>query len=84
LFRLLRERTLLIWLKTQPGLHMSRVLSQGDRRPMTNRPDAQAELQALLTARTPYYEQARIIVDTSKPTPAACVKKLLSALRELQ
>lgn len=84
LFRLLRERTLLIWLKTQPRLHMSRVLSQGDRRPMANRPDAQVELQALLTARTPYYEQARIIVDTSEPTPAACVKKLLSALRELQ
>jgi shikimate kinase len=44
---------------------MARVEAQGDYRPMRNRPNAMAELQALLRARTPLYEQAHAVVDTS-------------------
>jgi XRE family aerobic/anaerobic benzoate catabolism transcriptional regulator len=44
---------------------MQRVIEQGDVRPMKNRPDAMAELKALLRARAPLYAQADHLVDTS-------------------
>jgi XRE family aerobic/anaerobic benzoate catabolism transcriptional regulator len=44
---------------------MQRVIEQGDVRPMKNRPDAMAELKALLRSRTPLYAQADHVVDTS-------------------
>jgi XRE family aerobic/anaerobic benzoate catabolism transcriptional regulator len=81
LFRLLRERTLLVWVKATPEQHMERVVSQGDRRPMANRADAMAELRTLLRARTTYYEQARLVADTSRTTPRACVARLVAELR---
>ncbi len=74
--RLLREGTTLVWLKARPEEHMHRVVAQGDRRPMANRPDAMAELQALLRARTPYYQQAALVLDSSGLTPAQCAARL--------
>ncbi len=62
---LLRQRTVTVWLKARPEDHMQRVLEQGDVRPMKNRPDAMAELKALLRARTPLYAQADHVIDTS-------------------
>jgi XRE family aerobic/anaerobic benzoate catabolism transcriptional regulator len=81
LLSLLRERTLLVWLQATPQQHMQRVLSQGDRRPMADRPDAMAELRTLLRARHPLYAQARLTVDTSRATPEACVARLVAQLR---
>jgi XRE family aerobic/anaerobic benzoate catabolism transcriptional regulator len=83
LFRLLKERTLLVWVKADPEQHMQRVLSQGDRRPMADRPDAMAELRHLLRARAPYYEQARLVADTSAASPQACVGRLVAQLERL-
>jgi XRE family aerobic/anaerobic benzoate catabolism transcriptional regulator len=80
---LLRTRTLLVWLSAEPEQHMNRVRSQGDRRPMANRPDAMAELEALLRARRSLYRQARLIVDTSHASPRACVEELVAELRSL-
>jgi XRE family aerobic/anaerobic benzoate catabolism transcriptional regulator len=82
-FRLLREGTLLVWLKAPPEAHMARVATQGDRRPMADRPNAMKELRALLAARVPYYEQARLIADTGTASPQECAEKLAAALREL-
>jgi XRE family transcriptional regulator, aerobic/anaerobic benzoate catabolism transcriptional regulator len=79
-FRLLRERTLLVWVRATPEQHMQRVASQGDRRPMANRPDPMTELRDLLAARTPYYAQARLTVDTSRASPAQCVAQLVAQL----
>jgi XRE family transcriptional regulator, aerobic/anaerobic benzoate catabolism transcriptional regulator len=59
------------------------VASQGDRRPMDNRPDAMTELRTLLRARTPYYEQARLLADTSAGSPRACVERLVAQLERL-
>ena len=80
MFRVLRERTLLIWIKADPEEHMSRVISQGDRRPIANRPDAMAELRSILAARTSYYTQARYTSDTSKASPKLCTSELVAMI----
>jgi XRE family aerobic/anaerobic benzoate catabolism transcriptional regulator len=80
---LLRERTLMVWLKARPEQHIPRLEAQGDRRPMANRPNAQAQLQSLLRARTPFYRQARLSLDTSFDTPEVCADKLLTEIQRL-
>ena len=82
-FRLLRNRTTLVWVKASPEEHMARVASQGDRRPMAGRHDAMAELRALLAGRTPYYAQARFIADTSAHSSKGCAERLAIALRRM-
>jgi XRE family aerobic/anaerobic benzoate catabolism transcriptional regulator len=64
-WRLLRERTVTVWLKARPADHWNRVIQQGDERPMRKNPHAFAELEALLAARAPLYATARHEVDTS-------------------
>ena len=83
-FLLLRERTLLVWLKTAPQQHMKRVLTQGDRRPMRGRSDAMAELRALLKRRAPLYEQARVVIDTSRDTTEVSAQRLLEEVRRVR
>ena len=80
MFRAMRERTLLIWIKADPEEHMSRVISQGDRRPMASRLDAMAELRRLLAARAPYYAQARFTSDTSSASPNLCAGELAAMI----
>lgn len=62
---LLRSRAHTVWLKATPDEHWSRVVTQGDARPMRDRPRAMNELKALLTSREPLYRQADAVVDTS-------------------
>jgi XRE family aerobic/anaerobic benzoate catabolism transcriptional regulator len=66
-FQLARDHLTTVWLQAQPEDHMSRVLAQGDRRPVdqSQSADAMAELRALLTSREPFYGQAEITLDTS-------------------
>lgn len=64
-FELLRKGSTTIWLKARPEDHMTRVLAQGDERPVKNRRDAMAELRATLGVRAPLYAQADYAVDTS-------------------
>lgn len=65
-WKLLRARALCVWLKATAEDHWTRVLSQGDRRPMAENPHAFAELKALLAARAPRYSEAEVVVDTSR------------------
>jgi XRE family aerobic/anaerobic benzoate catabolism transcriptional regulator len=53
-----------IWLRAAPSEHFERVLAQGDRRPMADRPRARAELEALLAARAPLYARCHAQLDT--------------------
>lgn len=76
---LLRSRARTVWLKATPQEHWSRVVAQGDVRPMRDRPRAMNELRALLTAREPLYQQAETVVDTSKRSPEAIVERVLRA-----
>ncbi len=63
-FSLLRARAVCVWLKARPEDHWTRVIAQGDRRPMHERKDAMAELRALLKAREDLYSQADLRIDT--------------------
>lgn len=65
-YSLLRQRAVTVWLRARPEDHWSRVVQQGDRRPMEARPQAMAELRRLLAAREPLYAQAAHTVDTSR------------------
>lgn len=76
---LLRSRARTIWLKAAPRDHWSRVVAQGDVRPMRDRPRAMNELQALLTRRKPLYEMADEVVDTASRTLEAVVESVVSA-----
>jgi XRE family aerobic/anaerobic benzoate catabolism transcriptional regulator len=64
-YDLLRRSAVTIWLKAKPQDHWSRVVAQGDARPMANRSSAMNELRALLRARRALYERAHHVVDTS-------------------
>jgi XRE family transcriptional regulator, aerobic/anaerobic benzoate catabolism transcriptional regulator len=68
-WRLLLEKTTVVWLRARPEDHWSRVVEQGDRRPMADHPDAMAELRAMLAARESRYAQAHVVIDTSGRAP---------------
>ena len=80
-YTLLKRQCVTIWLKARPEDHMKRVLAQGDRRPMANRPNAMAELGSILSAREPLYEQSDLIVDTTNSSVNKVAEGALSALR---
>lgn len=63
-YALLRSRTHTVWLAASPASHWSRVVAQGDRRPMSNRENAKVELAQLLEQRRARYEKAYRVVDT--------------------
>jgi len=79
-FALLKRQTLMVWLHTRPEEYMARVQAQGDYRPMRNRPNAMAELKALLRQRTPLYRQAHLALDTAKLEPGPAMERLVAAV----
>jgi len=79
-FEVVRSRCRTVWLQAAPADHMSRVLEQGDRRPVAGRADAMQELRAILAAREPLYRLAEVHVDTSRADENATVERLLNAL----
>jgi len=66
-----------VWIKASPSEHMSRVIAQGDMRPMKGHAQAMDDLKSILTAREPLYARADKVVDTSRES----VEKSLAALR---
>jgi XRE family aerobic/anaerobic benzoate catabolism transcriptional regulator len=72
-YALLLRRTHTVWVKARPEDHMSRVMAQGDFRPMAKnreaRPnEAMADLVAILDARRADYARAEAELDTSGDT----------------
>jgi XRE family aerobic/anaerobic benzoate catabolism transcriptional regulator len=78
-YALLLRRTHTVWVKALPQEHMSRVIAQGDFRPMAENRAAMADLVAILEARSPDYAQSEAQLDTS----GATVKQSLSKLTKL-
>lgn len=76
-----------IWIKARPEDHMSRVIAQGDLRPMGASPgrikeaasEAMAELRHILQSREAQYRRAHATLDTSGET----VKQSFTKLRRL-
>jgi XRE family aerobic/anaerobic benzoate catabolism transcriptional regulator len=54
-----------IWIKASPEEHMSRVIAQGDLRPMAGNREAMEDLQRILTNREPLYALADITIDSA-------------------
>jgi XRE family aerobic/anaerobic benzoate catabolism transcriptional regulator len=81
-WRLLLRDTTVVWLRARAEDHWNRVVAQGDRRPMTDHPDAMAELRAMLAAREALYRQAPVQVDTHGVGPDVVVQRTFEALRE--
>jgi len=67
-FAMLRRSAKSVWLRASPEDHWNRVVRQGDRRPMTDHPQAMADLRSLLATREPLYALADHTVDTSART----------------
>jgi XRE family aerobic/anaerobic benzoate catabolism transcriptional regulator len=82
-YALLLRRTHTIWIKARPQEHMSRVMAQGDFRPMAQNRQAMADLVAILEARRADYARAEAEVDTFGDTPEQSFAKLLRAVRRL-
>src|SRR5690242_9384207 len=53
-----------IWVRAEPDTHMSRVVAQGDLRPMSANPRAMDDLVSILNSREPLYARADATLDT--------------------
>lgn len=63
--QLLDRHAVTVWLRADPEEHWTRVMHQGDRRPMEDQPQAMDALRALHARREPLYARADFAVDTS-------------------
>jgi XRE family aerobic/anaerobic benzoate catabolism transcriptional regulator len=79
-YALLKKSAVTVWLRAEPEDHWNRVVSQGDRRPMADHPQAMADLRALLSAREPLYASAQHTVDTSGRAVDAIVNDLAATV----
>ena len=79
-YALLLRRTTTVWLKARPDEHMSRVIEQGDFRPMAQNREAMADLVAILEARGADYARADAELDTSGDSVEQSFAKLLQTV----
>jgi XRE family aerobic/anaerobic benzoate catabolism transcriptional regulator len=79
-YALLRRQATTVWLKARPEDHWNRVLRQGDRRPMSQHPQAREALRELLTRREPLYARAKVTVETGTLTAAQVVDRIEAAV----
>jgi XRE family transcriptional regulator, aerobic/anaerobic benzoate catabolism transcriptional regulator len=76
-YALLLRHAHTVWIKARPEEHMSRVMAQGDFRPMAQSRAAMADLVAILEARRADYARAEAEVDTSGDAVKQSFAKLL-------
>ncbi|MFI5022222.1 MAG: helix-turn-helix transcriptional regulator [Alphaproteobacteria bacterium] len=69
-----------VWIKAAPEEHMSRVIAQGDYRPMAGNAEAMADLRSILAERDPLYAKADAVVDTSGQSEGESLSELLRAV----
>ena len=82
-YALLLRRTHTVWIKARPEDHMSRVMAQGDFRPMAQNREAMADLVAILDSRRADYARAEAQLDTSGEAVEQSFAKLLRAVASL-
>ncbi len=82
-YALLLRRTHTIWIKARPEDHMSRVMAQGDFRPMAQNRGAMSDLVAILEARRADYARAEAELDTSGDAVEQSFAKLLRIVAPL-
>lgn len=79
-YELLLQSCFAVWIKAAPEEHMSRVIAQGDYRPMAGNDEAMEDLRRILKERAPLYGQADAVVNTSGRREAESFAALLRAL----
>jgi len=75
-YNLLLNGCFTVWLRATPEEHMSRVLAQGDLRPMAGKQEAMDDLRRIRATRESLYGKADAIVDTSGQTARQSLAKL--------
>jgi XRE family aerobic/anaerobic benzoate catabolism transcriptional regulator len=83
LFDQLLETSHVVWLKAAPEDHMTRVMAQGDFRPMSANRTAMTDLKAILDARSREYSRADVTLNTSEAKFEATLGKLENIVRDL-
>jgi XRE family transcriptional regulator, aerobic/anaerobic benzoate catabolism transcriptional regulator len=66
-----------VWVSASPAEHMSRVVAQGDLRPMAGNRDAMNDLERILAARDAQYRRADVELSTANRS----IEESLAALR---
>jgi XRE family aerobic/anaerobic benzoate catabolism transcriptional regulator len=78
-YAFLLRRAHTVWISARPQEHMSRVVAQGDFRPMAHNREAMADLKSILEARRVDYARAQATLDTS----GASVQQSLAKLQRI-
>ena len=79
-YDLLLSTCFTVWLKAEPEEHMSRVVAQGDTRPMAGNAQAMEDLRRILQGRGMLYAQADAVVDTAGHTVEQSLRTLKKSL----
>ncbi|HJT06376.1 MAG TPA: helix-turn-helix transcriptional regulator [Stellaceae bacterium] len=78
-FDLLLSACYTVWLTASPEEHMSRVMAQGDTRPMADNEAAMEDLRRILMGRHALYAKADATIDTAGKTVEQSLKELRAA-----
>jgi XRE family transcriptional regulator, aerobic/anaerobic benzoate catabolism transcriptional regulator len=76
------RRSHTVWVKARPDEHMSRVVAQGDFRPMAQNRQAMADLVAILDSRRADYARAEAEVNTSGEAVEQSFARLLRVVAD--
>ncbi len=68
------------WIQASPEEHMSRVIAQGDMRPMSGNREAMKDLRRILATREPLYAKADIAINTSERTIDQTLEDLVNSI----
>jgi XRE family aerobic/anaerobic benzoate catabolism transcriptional regulator len=83
-FNRLLDQCTTVWLQATPDEHMSRVLAQGDYRPMAGNAEAMDDLRRILAGRSPFYAKADTVVSTAGQTLDQSFAALRTAIETVQ
>jgi XRE family aerobic/anaerobic benzoate catabolism transcriptional regulator len=81
-FDLLLSACFTVWLTARPEEHMSRVMAQGDLRPMADNTEATEDLRRILDGRAALYSKADVTVETAGKSVEQSLALLKSAVAE--
>lgn len=80
-YELLLASCFTVWLRASPEEHMSRVVAQGDHRPMADNDEAMEDLRRILEGREAMYRKADAIIDTTGRGVEDCLAELAEVCR---
>ncbi|MFT5114799.1 MAG: XRE family aerobic/anaerobic benzoate catabolism transcriptional regulator [Parasphingorhabdus sp.] len=83
-YSLLLSQCISIWLRADPEDHMSRVVAQGDTRPIAASQEAMSDLRAILSDREPFYSRTNYAINTSAASLQETFLKILQLLPDCQ